>query len=86
MGRALIEYVYAQAEAMGCGRVYWLTHQTNAQAMRLYDTLAERSGFVQYPEDPACGRRYRLTCSLSGTSSSGPTYSAAHSRASTPPA
>jgi hypothetical protein len=29
-------------------RVYWLTHETNATAMRLYDGVAERSGFVVY--------------------------------------
>jgi hypothetical protein len=28
--------------------VWWLTHETNAQAMALYDRVAERSGFVQY--------------------------------------
>lgn len=32
----------------GAERVYWLTHETNATAIRLYDTLAERSGFVVY--------------------------------------
>ena len=45
---ALIEHVYAMAEAAGCGRVYWLTHETNAEAMVLYDKLAQRSGFLQY--------------------------------------
>jgi GNAT superfamily N-acetyltransferase len=48
VGRALIEAVYAQARATGAERVYWHTHETNATAMRLYDTLAERSGFVVY--------------------------------------
>jgi GNAT superfamily N-acetyltransferase len=48
VGRALIEHVYAQAEAAGCSRVYWLTHESNETAMRLYDRIAERSGFVQY--------------------------------------
>ncbi|HYF60825.1 MAG TPA: GNAT family N-acetyltransferase [Burkholderiaceae bacterium] len=48
VGRALIEHVYRQAEAAGCSRVYWLTHETNEVAMRLYDRIAERSGFVQY--------------------------------------
>lgn len=48
VGRALIEHVYAQARARGCARVHWLTHETNATAMRLYDRIAERSGFVQY--------------------------------------
>jgi GNAT superfamily N-acetyltransferase len=47
-GRKLIEHVYAAAEREGCSRVYWLTHETNATAMLLYDRVAERSGFVQY--------------------------------------
>ncbi len=48
IGRALIEAVYAAARAAGSSRVYWLTHETNATAMQLYDRIAERSGFVQY--------------------------------------
>jgi GNAT superfamily N-acetyltransferase len=48
IGRALIETVYDKARALGCSRVYWLTHETNAQAMRLYDGIADRPGFVQY--------------------------------------
>jgi GNAT superfamily N-acetyltransferase len=48
VGRKLIEYVYAVAMRGGCSRVYWLTHETNAAAMLLYDRIAERSGFVQY--------------------------------------
>lgn len=48
VGRALIRYVYARAADLGCSRVWWLTHETNAQAMQLYDQVADRSGFVQY--------------------------------------
>jgi GNAT superfamily N-acetyltransferase len=48
IGRALIEAVYADARAEGAGRVYWLTQATNTTAMRLYDQVAQRSGFVQY--------------------------------------
>ncbi|HTG41511.1 MAG TPA: GNAT family N-acetyltransferase, partial [Methylomirabilota bacterium] len=29
-------------------RVYWLTQETNATARALYDTLADRPGFIQY--------------------------------------
>jgi len=46
--RALIEAVYERARAAGAGRVYWQTHETNVTAMRLYDKVAERSGFVVY--------------------------------------
>jgi GNAT superfamily N-acetyltransferase len=48
IGRALIESVYEQAKRTGSSRVYWLTHETNATAMKLYDQVADRSGFVQY--------------------------------------
>lgn len=48
LGRKLIEHVYAAAAALGCARIYWLTHQTNATAMTLYDRVSERSGFVEY--------------------------------------
>ncbi len=48
LGRALIEAVYERARAAGSQRVYWQTHETNAVAMRLYDKVAERSGFVIY--------------------------------------
>jgi GNAT superfamily N-acetyltransferase len=48
VGRALIEHVYADAAARGCSRVWWLTHESNTDAMLLYDRIAARSGFVQY--------------------------------------
>ena len=46
--RALIEAVYRSAAQAGAGRVYWQTHETNHTAMRLYDQVADRSGFVVY--------------------------------------
>jgi len=48
VGRALIEAVYERAGAAGSPNVYWLTHETNAVAMRLYDDVAVRSRFVVY--------------------------------------
>jgi GNAT superfamily N-acetyltransferase len=48
IGRALIEHVYAQAAQQGASRVWWLTHESNDQAMLLYDHIADKSGFVQY--------------------------------------
>jgi GNAT superfamily N-acetyltransferase len=48
IGRALIEAVYGEAKAAGASRVHWLTHETNATARSLYDTLADRPGFIQY--------------------------------------
>jgi GNAT superfamily N-acetyltransferase len=48
LGRALIEAVYKEAQAAGASRVHWLTHESNTVARALYDTLAERPGFIQY--------------------------------------
>lgn len=48
VGRALIEAVYDRAQAAGSPRVYWMTQESNATARRLYDKVAERSGFIQY--------------------------------------
>ncbi|MFL5401310.1 MAG: GNAT family N-acetyltransferase [Gemmatimonadales bacterium] len=48
VGRALIESVYERARAAGSIRVYWQTHETNLTAMKLYDKVAERSGFIVY--------------------------------------
>jgi GNAT superfamily N-acetyltransferase len=48
VGRALIHDVYQRASAAGSARVYWQTHESNAVAMRLYDKLAQKSGFLVY--------------------------------------
>ncbi|HLJ19626.1 MAG TPA: GNAT family N-acetyltransferase [Stellaceae bacterium] len=48
VGRALIEAVYERARIAGCSRVYWLTHETNAIARRLYDSVADNTGFLVY--------------------------------------
>ena len=48
VGRKLIEYVYDFAKSQGCSRVHWLTHETNTDAMELYNKIAARSGFIQY--------------------------------------
>ena len=48
IARALIEAVYERAREAGAARVYWQTHETNTTAQRLYDKVAERSGFIVY--------------------------------------
>ena len=48
VGRKLIEHVYDVAKQAGCARVYWLTHESNETAMKLYDQVADKPGFVQY--------------------------------------
>jgi GNAT superfamily N-acetyltransferase len=46
--RRLIEFAAAAARDADCGQIYWLTHQTNQAAIRLYETLAERTGFIDF--------------------------------------
>jgi GNAT superfamily N-acetyltransferase len=48
VGRALIHAVYEQAKIAGVSRVYWQTHESNDTARKLYDQVAERSGFIVY--------------------------------------
>ncbi|MBV4497640.1 GNAT family N-acetyltransferase [Pseudomonas sp. SWRI12] len=48
VGRQLIEFVYATAKADGCCKVHWLTHETNATAIQLYERIAERPGYIQF--------------------------------------
>jgi len=48
IGSALIHAVYKQAALAGASRVYWHTHEANSTAQRVYDQLAERSGFIVY--------------------------------------
>ena len=48
VGRALIKAVYEQAKHAGAMRVYWQTHETNQTAQRLYNKVAEKSGFIVY--------------------------------------
>lgn len=48
VGRALIEAVYARADALDYDRVYWLTHESNVTARKLYDQVASHHGFIQY--------------------------------------
>lgn len=47
-GRQLIEFVYTTAKADGCCKVHWLTHETNATAIQLYERIAERPGYIQF--------------------------------------
>ena len=54
IGQALIARVRDWAVAAGCGKVYWLTQETNTVARALYDRVAQASGFVHY-EIPISG-------------------------------
>lgn len=48
VGRALIEAVYAAADARGADQVYWLTAETNTTARALYDRVATVTPFIKY--------------------------------------
>lgn len=51
IARKLIEAVYENAKAAGSKRVYWQTKEDNLVARRLYDKVAELSGFIVYRRD-----------------------------------
>ena len=48
IARSLIARVLEEAKSFGSQRVYWQTHESNARAIRLYEQVAERSGFIVY--------------------------------------
>lgn len=48
VGRALIEGVYAAADAAGAPSVYWLTQHFNTEARKLYDRVGTLSPFIRY--------------------------------------
>lgn len=48
IGRALIEAVYAEADANGTPSVYWMTQEFNATARKLYDRIATLTPFIKY--------------------------------------
>ena len=48
VGAALIEAVKQEAAKIGVANVYWMTHETNATARKLYDCVARRTGFIEY--------------------------------------
>ena len=54
-GRALIEAVYAEADACGCPSVYWLTQDFNKTARRLYDRVGVLTPFIKYTRGQARG-------------------------------
>lgn len=48
IGRALIEAVYAAADAADAPSVYWLTDHRNTQARALYDRIGQKTPFIKY--------------------------------------
>ena len=54
VGAELIRAVKQEAAKTGVANVYWMTHETNATARKLYDRVARRTGFIEYDllQDP----------------------------------
>lgn len=48
VGKSLIEVVCNEAKNAGATRVYWHTHESNKDAMKLYDKIADKTGFLVY--------------------------------------
>jgi len=48
LGEKLIRAAYAEADAQGATRTYWVTQDGNAAARELYDKFAKKVDFVQY--------------------------------------
>jgi GNAT superfamily N-acetyltransferase len=48
LGRALIERVYAEADAAGAPAVWWLTQDFNHEARKLYDRIGVKTPFIRY--------------------------------------
>lgn len=48
IGRALIEGVYAAADANRTPTVYWMTQDFNTEARKLYDRIAKLTPFIKY--------------------------------------
>jgi len=60
VARALIAAAAEDARAERAGRLYWLTHETNAAARTLYDKVAASSGFVEYEYPLLAGKSESL--------------------------
>lgn len=48
VAKALINHVTQHAKLMNSPRVYWLTQSHNEVARKLYDQVANHSGFIRY--------------------------------------
>ncbi len=48
LGRALIEAVYAAADANGTPAVYWMTQHFKEAGRRLYDRIGKVTPFIRY--------------------------------------
>lgn len=51
VARALINAVASWASDRGCSQLYWQTHETNANARRVYDRIGAFRGFIVYTKE-----------------------------------
>lgn len=51
-GKLLIKAVAEKAKIACAKQVYWLTHNSNTRAQRLYNSIEPATGFVHYSIDP----------------------------------
>lgn len=51
IARALMNAVASWASDRGCSRLYWQTHETNANARRVYDRIGAFRGFIVYTKE-----------------------------------
>lgn len=54
LGKAMLDYLFAEAARLKWSRVYWVTHRDNEDAQRLYDQYAGSFEFVRYHVDMPC--------------------------------
>lgn len=55
VGRALIQFVYEQAQLANASRVYWQTQTSNTAGRTLYDKVAAHMGFIVYTKELPLG-------------------------------
>ena len=48
VGRALIDWLWAETQTRNWSSLYWHTRETNYRARALYDTFTPHSGFLRY--------------------------------------
>ena len=51
VGRALIDWLWAEVQRQGWSRLFWNTKENNYRARALYDTYTPHSGFLRYVLD-----------------------------------
>lgn len=48
VGQSLIDEVSMRAKEVGASHIYWMTHESNETARKIYDKIAKNTGFIVY--------------------------------------